>query len=310
MSISGSAWHQPRVEFWSRSLVWPMDSSEYVFLARAFHEIGRAAYAGQWTGEEPLAVYDIPLPDSYNSSLDDQTHRRAVELIFRTSESYRLRTQSLYYLPEPTPEEWAGAKRLYDEMFEQSLPPFRRFDAIVRLMVALLEAGHLDSGWRLEHGGEILPIARGLWNSEASLQRFQCCQFLIECPFREGRVVCNGQWLFISRRSLHDCLAFLSAPTNTQVAQAPEIPGASWAEHASVYVRFMVELSAKLKLSPETEPTVEALKAHIEEAWPGRGPELSGKLLSAMATLMRSPESQKGKARGRSPHVHTTDGRR
>lgn len=33
---------------------WPRDSQDWVFLARAVHEIGRAKYPSEWTGEEPM----------------------------------------------------------------------------------------------------------------------------------------------------------------------------------------------------------------------------------------------------------------
>src|SRR5262245_36104182 len=40
--------------FWSAPHRWPPDTSEHVFLARAYDQIGRARFPDDWTGEEAV----------------------------------------------------------------------------------------------------------------------------------------------------------------------------------------------------------------------------------------------------------------
>jgi hypothetical protein len=55
---------------WDNPERWPHDPPNYVFLARAFHEIGRARYREQWTGsyiepEEPPEDCDDAADEQY-----------------------------------------------------------------------------------------------------------------------------------------------------------------------------------------------------------------------------------------------------
>lgn len=69
-------WGNPKL--WPND--WPDDSSEYVFLARAAHEIGRAMFGEEWSGKEPLQNTQSSLPASLGLA-DDLARGRALELL-------------------------------------------------------------------------------------------------------------------------------------------------------------------------------------------------------------------------------------
>jgi hypothetical protein len=69
--------------FWEYPADWPHDSPGYVFLARAFDEIGRAAHAERWIYAEP-AEPEEPPDDCDDAEWDayeraDERHEKARE---------------------------------------------------------------------------------------------------------------------------------------------------------------------------------------------------------------------------------------
>ena len=51
-------WSPLNNAFWSKPERWPKDVEGYVFLARAFNEIGKAMFGDYWLGHEHLAKAD------------------------------------------------------------------------------------------------------------------------------------------------------------------------------------------------------------------------------------------------------------
>ncbi|NSZ61893.1 hypothetical protein G6L16_000925 [Agrobacterium tumefaciens] len=52
-----------RFQFWANPASWPDDAYGFVFLARAIDRIGKATFAGEWTGTEPVARPPIQPPN-------------------------------------------------------------------------------------------------------------------------------------------------------------------------------------------------------------------------------------------------------
>jgi hypothetical protein len=52
-------WSPLGSQFWSNPSAWPRDTSDWVFLARAFQKVGSAMFGQHWTGEETVAKSEL-----------------------------------------------------------------------------------------------------------------------------------------------------------------------------------------------------------------------------------------------------------
>jgi hypothetical protein len=60
----------------------------------------------------------------------------------------------------------------------------------------------------------------------------------------------------------------------------------------------MLSVARKLEITPSNQPKKEVVIEALREAWT-RSPELSDNKIESMATLLREPESELGRARKR-----------
>jgi hypothetical protein len=135
-------------------------------------------------------------------------------------------------------------------------------------------------------GGVMRAAPREWWNTEGWHTRFTMCQLNPDKPFGLGSTGDNYCWIFLTRESLDKYLR--SQP----FAPVPEGIGM----HFSPYLRVMLAVANKLKISPDNQPKKSEIVAELSSAWTGPGP-LSKNLLNSAATLLREPESQLGRAR-------------
>jgi hypothetical protein len=211
------------MEFWADTQQWPRDSKDYVFLARAIHEIGRAMHGSAWTG---------------------------------------------------------------NEFTDEADPAIARLALVFKDFLLRCESSELKSGYRGISGGDIRPIPSSWWNTEKIGARFEMCQLNPKSPFSSEVSGDGHAWIFISRSSLDQYIRnqpFAAQPADLKIYLSP-------------YMRVMVTVARKLEISPQHQPKKEEVIAALRKEWTGKG-AISTHLVETMATLLREPESQLGRAR-------------
>jgi hypothetical protein len=227
-------WSPLNNAFWSKPELWPIDAEGYVFLARAFNQIGKAMFGEYWLGNEHLAKAD-------GNTDPGLIARRAVVM-----------------------EEIA--KRLRDD--------------------------DLVAGTRPIEGGMITDAPKAWWNTELNriTMRFINCEINPKNPFSGPVLSAKNSWIFINRGSLDDLL-------QRQPFGPVQVPIAD--HYLSPYMQIMLSVAKKMNITRENQMTKKAIQNEIIDAplTKSLSKELSGNLLGAMATLIRDPESQAGKAK-------------
>jgi hypothetical protein len=145
---------------------------------------------------------------------------------------------------------------------------------VARLIAEQCENGVLVTFARRPEG-EMSQLEWHRWNVDDLSCRFFRCEI-----WMEGER-CS---LFVNRSSLDQFMA-----TQPYAKSSP-----MKAQHLSPYLKLMLSVSAAMKITPENQPAKKLLEHQLEMKWSG-GP-LSNKLLGTMATLIREPESQLGRA--------------
>jgi hypothetical protein len=225
-------------QFWRTPSKWPNDPPGYVFLARAFDEIGAVMFREKWSKKEEkpereLTVEDLDADDVALSETQDE-HQTM----------------------------WVAVK-----------------DEIVKGC----SEGRLVSAVRPKEGGKTEKLEVGMWHSERLDHRFCRCEMSLASPFKESRVA-ETHWIFLQRESLAQYLA--ARPYSPNVAPPPN--------HISPYLRVMLAVTKSMQITPQNQPKKELVVDEIKKTWSG---PLSDKLVKAMATLIREPESQLGRAK-------------
>jgi hypothetical protein len=142
----------------------------------------------------------------------------------------------------------------------------------------------LVSAVRAIEGGAMTKVKSEMWNAENLDWRFLHCQMSLRSPF-ERSPSGGTHWIFLSRESLDQYL--MRQPYGPTPFQSPK--------HLSPYVRFLIFLTEHMGMTSDYQPTKEEVIATIDEKW--TGPKLSNNLRKVMATLVREPESQLGRAK-------------
>jgi hypothetical protein len=240
-SQAGDRWFISTNYFWRSPSEWPVDTLEWIFLARAFHEIGSVMFGNHWVKQPPIALSEAD-PDP--------------GLVGRQS-------------------------------------------AVIDEMISGFRIGNLISGLRPFEGGEIKPLDLMYWNTEPgpARLRFEHCQLSTKDPYKGPIRSSENSWIYVSRASL---VRF----TNSQ----PFAPSSRSIDgiRLSVYVNLMVSVATNLGLDPDNPPKKLDLineikntaKRDFAHALPNGG-DLSENLAKAMATLLRAPEIQLGRAKKR-----------
>ena len=195
--------------FWGQRDAWPSDSSEYVFLGRAFEELGRARFRSGWTGTEGMQA---ARPHARGQAGDKQLLRK-----FSVGSS-------------PTA---AAALLKRHRSIEIDEPAARRRALLTRGDIARhCETGTLVSAWRAQEGGPFVPIPRAAWSTEKLLPRFKHCMMHPDRPFGDGFAGDGYGWIFVERtgfeRLIAGCSPQKTAPPvelSIQASPADQSPG-------------------------------------------------------------------------------------
>ncbi len=159
--------------FWDDPTEWPRDAPGYVFLARAFDEIGRAFFGDKWPEREDSSQVKSVAVQRY----DD--------------------------LNELTEDELRELDQDDEDLTEDA-------DTAIRLeieneIIKRCSEGHLISAVRPVDGGEINELQKWMWNAENLIWRFKRCQMSLKAPFSTG-LFDDAHWIYLTRESLDQYL--------------------------------------------------------------------------------------------------------
>ncbi|HEY8596256.1 MAG TPA: hypothetical protein VIL84_13520 [Devosiaceae bacterium] len=256
---------------------WPRDTKEFVFLARAFHRVGTKIFAGGWSGAEPYTEYAIRLPKD-QAAANAAEMEEAREILFWHLEHEQ-------YEPPYSTELWEKACAFNEKDNQERHAAIKRMRRARTTMATAFADGELSCHLRPILGGKIsAQLDPDLWNTEEIDARFETCQ-MSDQPF-DFYASYDRQWIFVGRESLDRyCGGLGTTPVQPEISQ-----------HLSPYLKLMITVSGALQVSPENQPKLEEVLAKLRELWPDNL-TMSDRMLNAMATAIREPEMQLGRAR-------------
>jgi len=193
-------------------------------------------------------------------------------------------------------EDWRLAIEMSEAAYADALAPFKRFGLVQAEMTRSAERGVLAFVSRPKAGGPLYKVERDRWNTEALWSRFRYGQFKPSDPFSTGLHTEGTHFLFVSLESLQAWAKSRQTKATSAGAGSPERP-------VSPYMAVMLEVARRLEITPDNQPKKAVVELELQRAWRGDSP-LSQNLIRVMATLIREPESQAGRAAkptGRTP---------
>jgi hypothetical protein len=199
------------LSWWKYERTWPMDTAEYVFLARAVMQIGAKLYGDEWTGDEPT-IESVPMPPIFppkNGWVDP--HVRKLLSIAQPNLPPRVVKYGPYgALPgqELTAEEWRLALAVWRDQYQVAEGARDRFGSVQKEIAAQCVAVMLKSVMRPCEGGRFFPIPDWHWSTERLWSRFARCQMNPNRPFDYGIAGDGYGLIFLTRASLD---AYLSS---------------------------------------------------------------------------------------------------
>lgn len=290
-------------DFWLQKHLWPSDPADYVFLTRAVNRIGQAMFGSEWDGREPTAKPVHALPERGKAEARDEL--RAYEILKAISPDFvaRERDKHADWKPKHDPrtgrllpasdkmtaDDWLVAQKHVQGQNDAIAPALRRFIKVQQEIARACEAGELVSALRPSRGGTMQTVPRQFWNTERWRDRFIWCQMNPKDPFSIGFAGENFCWIFITAESLEK---FVSLRPFSKLASET-------LSHLSPYMRVLLAVAKELEITPENQPLKKIVSAAIESRWTGE--PLSEKLLDAMGTILREPNSRLGKAKKTQP---------
>jgi hypothetical protein len=310
---------------WKNPRGWPMDPAGYVFIARAVNLIGSAMLGETWPGGMPAEEWHRPivlampptrsLPEVARTLADHEAGWQALQRIppalqLRHGQVDFASADTGSHSPTLTPQLWRIARQIVEEESAQecaaieasnaaakatadasNLEIRERFDlflTVAKTIVACCEAGEIASAMRQANGGGLVKIRTDWWNTENWGVRFSHGQFDPQDPFSHNPPYSNAWLIFFSRPDVDRFIA-------DQACSAPLALDETI--HFSPYLKVMLAAIRRAGVTSENQPTKASLEAEIAALWTGPL-RLSNRLRAAMATLIREPESQKGRNKG------------
>jgi hypothetical protein len=133
--------------FWTEPEMWPHDTPEYVFLARACLMFGEAMFGKDWVDDS----WSIKEPEEPPDDCDHETWER------------------------------------YERECNEGEAAFKRMrDEVIQAITKSCQTRKLDTALRWKPGGELLKQDHNVWNTEDYMRRFSRCDLSLHAPFTIG----------------------------------------------------------------------------------------------------------------------------
>ena len=221
----------PRIAFWSAPHLWPIDSKDHIFAARAIIELGKAQQKN-WSDSSPATALSWDLPGKLDLYTPLEEIRRGVDLLRGQEGSYREREpfRSILALspydsvasPFPTGAEWSQAVALAKAASEQSWSQYWPFVATGKGLADACTLGRVKTATRPIEGGLQTEQEWHFWNGEALWRRFETCRIDATAHFNFSTGSNVTSWLYIDRGTFDGFLT-----KNAAAAPAPDVDLAS-----------------------------------------------------------------------------------
>jgi hypothetical protein len=303
----------------------PDDSTEGVFLGRAYHRLGRAKFGDAWTGFEPRTVLPELLPDAIEpyaglriipfcdveekpkdpqAEWYDPPSRRqrtyALDLLYKYRPDIRSSPQGFIIghsnaAPGFTLTQWKVAQGLNRKQYHQSEQSIQRNQQLTKAIAELLEGNILVSMLRPLGGGEFsAELPAWVWRTENFGYRFTKWTMLLPeklaAGTERGR---EQQFIFVSRDSLIKAEAKLNAIRGVSIP-APRNG------YQSEILQFLQQVSNACGMSHDKPPKKAVVEKAIINLWPFT--ERPGATeLKYMASFVRPLHARNAKNGGPAP---------
>lgn len=308
-----------------------MGPAGYVFIGQAVLDLGAAIFGEAWVGDEPQSKLIAPVIGPVPPPL-------SLPIEIATAKEYRdaqnAVTMFAPFIDQPPPEptegrnalalpgaaasrkpplsqaQWLSVRKgvlaVFGGLRQKALDDndqaradaasrnvvaqakIDRFLSVAREIVTECESGKIRTAHRSPYGGAMSPMDRDMWNTERWLGRFFYGAFDKEIPFDLGEPTDDPRLIFFDRDDMDGLVRRHRYPP----------PRMESFPHMSPYMKLMLAVVEKAGVTAENQPPKASLEAEIADLWRGESP-LSGRLIDAMATLIREPESQLGRAAAR-----------
>ncbi len=286
----------------NETVFWPRNPTGWVFLGRAVHAVGKLLFP-TWKKYTPYGL----LPDSMVGaawgdlliSEEEQTqyaswliNRRGddADYIYRTNRPFDYLDRENEFVPV-TDDDWNLACDLSQEEWAIGMGNRRMFDEVQLHLVQEAEAGRITFGSRPLPGGEPKPMPRDWWFTDRYRMRFETLTIDPENPFSQTTPDNKiAHHLFVQVDGLEGLLGRASHADNSN--RQPSV-----IENLSPYMRLMLEVQDYLQIDSSAPPKKMSIVHEIQSRWSAYDLPASANLVSAMATLLRDPESQAGRGR-------------
>ena len=285
-------------------ILWPRNPTGWVFIGRAVNALGAKLHP-TWTRSTPYGLLpDVCVGTEQDGALvgQEDQYRYANWLINTRGNdpSYIFRTNRPFDYLECSPNLEGAAERYWEfacdlsqEEWAIGLGNRRMFREVQLRIVQEAEAGRLIIGSRPIPGGEPKAHSRDWWFTDNYENRFVTMTIDPSDPFSaEASDETVGHHLFVNADGLAQLLEQIEAVSIV----APAVDDAG---DPSPYLRLMIEVQNLLQIGSAAPPKKASVLYEIQSRWAAYDLPASNKLMDAMATLLRSPESQAG--RGRKP---------
>jgi len=257
-----------RAEFWRDREAWPRDTPEMVFLGRAVHELGKAFFGDEWTGEEP----HLELISFIRIAIKE---RELNNFIAKHLPQFARKEYHGSMAPPPTghddhrpkfafsKDEWQALKNYLDRHNERVLLAKARLKKVQSAIAEYAVAQKLGTSFFTISGRAFVPIDPNWWITPQLDQRFA------SCSINAGMAA----WIFVSRAGLEAMLREASPPATTNDAR-----------------KCAIWLEEQFRADPDRRVSKSAFADQAKQNF-GVGPKPFGRIWDELVT--RYPERKK-----------------
>lgn len=145
--------------------------------------------------------------------------------------------------------------------------------------------GDLIAAQLWEHDGSYNPLKASIWNTSKFDSWFKNCQISSADAYGSSTGSNSYYWLFIGEKGLDELVKPAPAPAPLTATQGG---------YLSPYMVLMFDVIREFSIDAENQSKKDSILEFIEKEWVRRRLPDSDKCRTAMATMVRLPESQHG----------------